>query len=587
MIKRIFSLLLNFPIIAILLASALTLGLGSFANKLEIDASSETLLLENDRDLKFAREISKRYKTPDFLVVTFTPKKPLLSDESLKILKQLSDDLEALNRVQSVTSILNAPLFESPVLPIKELVKDVRTLESKDINKTLVKKEFLRSPLYKSNLVSKDFKTTALLLNLVPDDRFSLLLSKRNELTKKQKSGNLTQKETEEFQRIKKDFKLHRDAQREIEHQSILQIRSILETYKNGNKLFLGGVNMIADDMITFVKNDVIIYGSTLLTLLVITLFVIFRQLRWVILPVIICVYSIVATTGLLGFFGWEVTVISSNFISLQLIITISIILHLVVRYRELALKYPNSPQNRLVMTTLLSKANPSFFAILTTVVGFGSLILSGIKPIINLGLMMSTGIAISLIISFILFGAVVVKLPYLKPRMSFERHFGFTKACAHLAINSKNLLLFGSVVILALGISGSSFLKVENSFIDYFKSTTEIYKGMEVIDKQLGGTTPLDIIVTFKKEERKAKEGEFDEFEEEFAKEKNEAQYWFTPAKTELITKIHDYLESRKEIGNVQSFATLLKVGYVINENKNLDNFQLAVFYNELPEKF
>ena len=592
MLKRFFTTLLRFPGTALVMTTLVVVLLGTCIGKLEIDASSETLLLENDPDLLFTRQMNERFKNADLLIVTFRPKTPLLSKESLTTLSNLSRDLEALNRVESVISILNVPLLQSPVQPIKELVKNIPTLQSEGIEKTLAKQEFLSSPLYKNNLVSADFKTTALILKLNADDRYEQLLEARNALKQKESKEGLTPQEQQELAKIVFDFKLHRDAQREIEHQSILQIRSVIANYYNEAELFLGGVNMIADDMVTFVKNDLTLYGTTLLILLIITLGVIFRQFRWILIPVIICLYSVVATTGMLGLFGWEVTVISSNFISLQLIITISIILHLIVRYRELALKYPKNSQRRLVMTTLLSKANPSFFAIITTIAGFGSLVLSGIKPVINLGWMMSAGIAISLLLGFVLFGAIVVKLPKLTPTTTFENHFALTKWCAYVVLHHGKKIFLGSALILLIGISGASLLKVENSFISYFKPTTEIYKGMEVIDKYLGGTTPLDIIITFKDTPNAPKathteKDEFSEFEEEFKEAKNDPKYWFTSERMKQVMKVHNYLESLPEIGNVQSLGTLLEIGQLLNNGTPLDDFQLALLYKELPLQF
>jgi predicted RND superfamily exporter protein len=567
--------------------------LAFYATKLEIDASSETLLLENDADLKFARQMGKRYATSDILVLTYSFKKDnLLSNDSLHTLQLLSNDLSKLPMVSSVTSILTVPLLQSSRLDIASLVEGIPTLSNTNIDKMLVKQEFLTSPLYKHNLVSSDFKTTALIVNLRTNERYFELLNQRNALNEKLRNKTITADEKIRLAEVKKEFKAYRDEYRIKEHHNIEAIRAIMSKYNSKATLFLGGVSMIANDIVNFVKNDLLVYGSTLIALLILILWVIFRQLRWVVLPILVCVLSVISTTGALGYFGWEITVISSNFIAMQLIITISIVLHLIVRYRELSLKYRRSSQSKLVLNTMLSKLNPSFFAIITTIAGFSSLVFSNIQPVINLGWMMSVGIALSLMISFIVFPAILIQMSVIRPNVKFENEMKLTSHCANIVqYHGKSIFIVTIVFVLASFI-GASKLIVENSFINYFKSDTEIYKGMEVIDTSLGGTTPLDVIVTFNdKEEEVAEtvldEDEFDSFDDEFAQEENDEKYWFTKEKMEKIKKVHEYLLSIPEIGNVQSFGTLLQVGKILNNNEELDSFKLGLLYDKIPLEY
>lgn len=558
--------------------------LGFESKKLEIDASSATLLLQNDKDLLYSNKIAKRYKSLDMLVLAYTPKQDLFASKTLQTIEDISKDFLTLKEVQGVTSILNVPLLQSPIMPVSKLVTNVPTLLSPSTNRTLAKKEFLTSPIYKNNLVSHDFKTTAIVIYIKNDTKIQEFKEKLKTLPKN----------SQDYINLTKKIKQYRDIQRDKNHLFIQNVRFIIAKYNKGD-MFLGGVNMIADDIITYIKSDLSIYGTALLTLLVFVLWIIFRELRWIFIPILICVSSIIATTGLLGLFGWEVTVISSNFISLQLIITISIVLHLIVRYREVALNAPEASQKELVLETMLSKANPSFFAILTTIVGFGSLGLSNILPVMNLGWMMSSGIFISLILSFLLFPIIMIKLPKTTPKTNFEKAFSLTSFFAKTVEKNGKTILIVSVLLTLFSLSGTYFLKVENSFINYFKSSTEIYKGMDVIDNKLGGTTPLDIIVDFKERKvtviPKKQDAFIDEFSDEFATTSNdvkdEAQYWFTDSKLKKIEQIHDYLNSLPQIGNVQSLATILKIGRTLNENKDLDNFQLALLYNKIPPKY
>ena len=576
-------------------------ALGYQARYLEIDASAETLLLEDDKDLAFTRIVNERYGNSDFLILTYTPKGDLLADATLNSLRKLSAELLELKRVESVVSILNVPLLESPPKPVKELLKNIPTLESPEIDKALAKEEFLNSPIYRDNLVSPDFKTTALLINLHDDPLYRELLQQRNSLRKKEKEKTLSIVEQQELEKVLLDFKNHRDKMRMVEHKNIYQVREIAERYRGEAKIFLGGASMVADDLITFIRSDLQVFGSAVLVFLMLTLWVIFRQLRWILLPLITCSFSVVTTSGFLGLFGWEVTVISSNFISIQLIITMAITIHLIVRYRELARLNPEMDQRQLILDSTIFMARPCTFAVLTTVVGFASLVLSGILPVMNFGWMMSAGIGVSLFLTFLIFPVLLMQMPKAMPNTSFESRFALTKIFADLTERHGKSILFISVAALILSIAGAAKLNVENSFIDYFRESTEIYQGMKLIDQQLGGTTPLDLVVNLEQSEEEVQqantevkveveledEDEFDAFEEEFEESAGKAQYWFTTEKMERIENIHDYLNGLEQTGKVLSLATMLKIGKTLNSGEPLDDFMLALLYNELPERF
>ncbi len=599
MLRQLYQrIILEYPVL-VLLAIVIVIGLlGYQARKLEVDASAETLTLEDDKDLELSRLFFERFKTQDFLFITFTPKGDLLADKTLDTIRRLKEDLLKLERIESVTSILDVPLMESPPLPVKEMVKNVPTLESPDIDKVLAKKEFLSSPIYENNLVSPDFKSTAILANLHEDTKWRGFLKQRKALRQKEKEGTITETEKLELQKVIKDFKAHRDMMRDKDHENIQQVRALMKNYEGDADLFLGGITMIADDLITFIKSDLKTFGLGVLLLLVITLWIIFRQLRWILLPVLCCSFSVIATSGLLGMFGWEVSVISSNFISIQLIITMAITIHLIVRYRELVEEMPGAEQREVILEATMSMAKPCAYAILTTMAGFSSLVFSGIRPVISFGWMMTAGIGVSLLLTFLIFPTVLMQMKKTMPNRSFESYFAATKKMASFTERHGRSILVFSTIVLILAAAGASQLKVENSFIDYFKETTEIYQGMKTIDQQLGGTTPLDIVIDLDRNDDEAEQAsaeseedeedeELDEFEEEFKEDQNQAQYWFTSDKMAHIEKIHDYLETVPELGKVMSMGTMLKVGKTLNDGDPLDNFMLALIYNELPEQF
>ena len=573
----------------------------SFALKLEIDASAETLLLEGDKDLNFTRQISKKFTAPDFLVLTYSTNDDLLNDKNIKNIQYLSDKILELKDVESINSIVSVPLLQSPPRPIKELVKDVQTLTSEGIDRKLAKQEFLTSEIYKNNLVSKDFKTTVLMINLKRDNKYFEFIRKRDSFIDLKKQKELTSNELENFENSKKILKEYRDYLRTQNHKLIIDIRKIKKEFEESNDatLHLGGASMIADDMVEFVKSDLSTFGYVIVILLIFVLYILFREIRWVIIPLFICTVSIIITSGFLGLFGWEITVISSNFISLQLIMNMSLVVHLIIKYKELLLTNPNDTQKELLILTTSAMWKPSFFVVITTIAGFSSLVFSGILPIITFGWMMSLGVVISLLITFILFPIVLSFFQRSKVKDIVKEKSVFTLKVAYIAFTYKKTILFATLFVIGFSITGAMKLRVENSFIDYFKKDTQIYQGMKLIDQKLGGTTPLDVVITFKENSDEVKsidiiasddeeDEELDSFEDEFETSKeDQKQYWFTKSKMDKIKLVHNYLDSLEPIGKVLSLSTLMEVGKSLNEGKELDGLTLALINKELPMKY
>jgi predicted RND superfamily exporter protein len=575
--------------------------LGYKAKDFKLDASTETLILKTDEDFKYSRIIKSRYGSQDYLLMIYTPVNDLFSDETLATLARLRDDLRQLKGVSSVISILDVPLLKStPGLVGKRgTTADIQTLESPAVDRRLAKTEFSKSPLYVNQLVSPDLKTTALQIKLHADERFQDMVTRRDLLRIKKDDQPLTAADSAELKKITEQLQDLREKNKQSRHRDIAEIRAIMDKYRQDAELFLGGVSMIADDMISFIKSDLKVFGIGVLFFLIVTLSIIFRNSRWVLFPMLCCTFSAISMMGLLGLFGWQVTVISSNFISLQLIITMAITIHLIVRYRGLASKNPDADQRDLILDTIRLMVTPCLYAALTTIAGFGSLLLCDLLPVKTFGWMMIAGIIVSLGVTFLLFPAglmVVYKKPPVIRQARRKSSYSLTSFLAGFTTTHGKAILVSSAIVLVISILGISRLVVENSFIDYFKDTTEIYQGLKVVDQKLGGTSPLDVIIDFDQPEASlqlpvsggdAKSDddlleEFDEFEDK----KDAGRYWFTADKMAKVTEIHDYLESLAETGKVMSLATLLKIAEDLNNGQALDNFQLALLYSELPEE-
>ncbi|MCR2054420.1 efflux RND transporter permease subunit [Campylobacter helveticus] len=571
--------LINHPKSTLLSTLLFCVFLSFFAFKLHIDASAESLLLEDDKDLKIFRELSKHYKSDNFLMLAFKPNdKNPFSEESLKNLESLHQKLEGVRGVERVFSIINAPLLlSSENKDLKELMQNIPSILSEDINQTKAQNEILTSPFYLNNIIAKDGKTTALIIYLKPDLTYINLIEARDNA-----------KDENEKEHLRIQIKNHQEMQNALNKALLEQIRSIMSAYEKDGKLYLGGVSMISDDMISYIKDDLALYGIFLVFLLGFALWYFFRSFTLMILSLLICFISLSSASGLFALLNFPITVISSNYAPLMLIITLSVVVHLITHFIEISRLYPNTTQKRLVLQTLLSKAKPSFFAIFTTMIGFFSLIFSQIEPIIKLGIMMSLGIALGLILAYLFLASALVLL---KRKNFTQREFNlsFLLFCANASIRHRKLIYTLAFITIILALIGIPKLKVENSFVNYFKDGSAIKEGLLIIDKDLGGTLPLDIIVRFKDNKKnELKESEvLDSFENEFESLAAKDTYWFDSKKTRIAKKVHQFLENKEFVGSVLSLNSLLMLGKNINEGKDLDDFALAFLNENLPENF
>ena len=575
--------ILRYPaLILAFLVIILILSLSNMDN-FKLDASADTLILEDDKDLKVFREVSGRYKTNDFLVLTVTDKnQDIFSKDTLNYIKNISERISKFENVQAVTSIVNIPLVTSSKKPLTELINNVPNIFSDDINLDMARSEILTSPVYKDLVISDDAKTTAMQILIKDNINLEMARNKRDELLKKYRIDSHFK---EEYLIKKRTYdELYEEHNNQI-GKLIEQVRTIQKKYTNERyEIRLGGIPMITDDMITFIRSDLINFGIGVLIFILSTLVIIFKKLIWVVTPVVNCIYSVLFMIGLLGFLDWKVTVISSNFISLMLILTLSMNIHIIVRYRQIytALKY-NKKQS--VLSTLQKMVWPCLYTALTTIVAFASLIMSDIKPVIDFGYMMVLGLTTLFITSFILLPCLIML--YSNEDNSLvnnnQTKLMFTQYLARITIKSHKSIYVVFSILIVITIYGLNQLKVENSFINYFRSNTEIYKGMQLIDNKLGGTTPMEVIIKFKETDIKNEDEEFsDLLGDEGPIESN----WFTTDKINKIKYVHDYLSKNEYIGKVLSFASSIRIAEIVNNNKELNSLEMSLLYKKLPQE-
>ena len=554
----------------------------------KLDASSDSLVLENDEDLRYYREINKEYSTVDFLVVLFTPKTALFDKETIGVVRGLADQLESLDGVSSVLSYLDAPLLFSPKMSLSELADNLRTIEDEDVDLTLAQEEFKTSPLYSELLVSKDAKITALQLNLLENNAYDQAIQKRYELRQKLIAGGKENIQVE-LDEVNSTISLLNNQEAQARDKLVKEVRQVLKNFSDYGSLHLGGTAMIASDMMSFVKSDLSYFGVGVFLLFVLTLGIVFRNIRWVALPLSCSGLVGLLVIGFLGFMDWRVTVVSSNFIALLLIITISLSIHIIVRYQEIASREKNSNQGELVSLTVQEMFKPCLYTALTTMVAFASLSISDIKPVIDFGKMMVVGILFAFILTFTALPSVMSLISKLASDSNKDFSKGLTLHFSSYTSKNGKVILIVSGLLLIFSIFGITKLTVENRFIDYFKESTEIYKGMELLDRKLGGTAPLDIILNAPKqlpeEEKSLVEDFVDDFVDFFNGDEEPNGYWWNTINIKKVEAVHDYLEDQPEIGKVLSIASGIKVAEDLKEGGSLSELDLALVKNLLPD--
>jgi uncharacterized protein len=572
--------------------------IGAQSESFRMDASADSLVLENDQSLEYYRKVKKKYGTDDYLFITFTPHNELFSESSIKQLNALKEQISALPEVETVISLIDTPIFNPEKISLGTIEDDVYFVKDEGVDFAQAKKDILQIPLYVNLLVSPDGNSTAMQANLKGNKNYFRLNDELRKLQWKQRKGEeLTPYELAAMQNLKNELRLLADEVAVRDAKVINSIRDLKQSYKDVAKIYIGGVPMIAHDMVDYVKSDLMIFGFGIFVVLIFIQAYIFRRIRWVIVTLGCCIVCAVTAIGLLGMLDWPVTVISSNFVALLLIITMSLMIHLIVRFRQVEREYSHLTYNDKVLETISSMFVPCAYTSLTTMVAFGSLMVSEIRPVIDFGKMMIMGVSLAFILSFLLFPLFML----IKKKTSLDERkqsafFKFTNMLAIASDKKRWPIVVLSLVVCGASGWGMTYLSVDNRFIDYFKSDTEIYQGMKVIDTELGGTTPLEIII-----ERGAIEADFafieeqdedDEFEDEFAEEAEFAdlspvespKLWMTSFGIDKLHKIQNYLSSIDVAGKVLSLSAGLQIVEQINGNKRLDDFELSILEKRIP---
>ena len=537
------------------------LSFGYFSKDFRLDASSETLLIEGDPDLEYLKEINERYDSKEFLVLTYSPNKEMIADSSINNLLSLKYKIQSLEWVHSVVTLLDIPLLDNSRAPLEERLENFKTLKDENVDIERGFKEILSSPIFRNFIISEDGKTSGVIIYIKKD----ILKNIEN--------------------KSEREIELHKNDLKKKNHENITQIREIIKAYEDVGEIYLGGIPMIADDMMSFIKSDIIVFGLGVLLFIIATLWFIFRKFIWIIVPISSCFFSVLIMTGLLGLLGWKVTVISSNFIALMLILTMAMNIHMSTRFLQLRNDFPNQSNLEVISMTTRKMFWPIIYTVLTTACAFLSLIFSGIKPIIDFGWMMTLGLIASFIITFTLLPTLLSFMSNNNIEIKNDDDSKITSFFSKVSINNKNSIFIVTGLVILLSAVGISRLEVENSFINYFNKNTEIFKGMKLIHDKLGGTTTLDVILKFpgKLEIKTNLDNEFEDWGDE--ENKDSEKYWFTKDKVDRIQAVHNYLDSLSAVGKVLSFSSIIEVATQLNNNKPLGTLEMGVLYSKIPQ--
>ena len=556
------------------------------AKNFNLDASSDALLLEGDPDLKYLREVNNTYGSKEFLVLTYTPISSFVEKETILNLQLFKSKIEKLTWVDSVITVIDVPLLKSTDENLMDRLKNYKTLAYPEIDRKRGFEEIINSPIYKNYVISEDGKTSGIVVYLKKDERLAEYIKIKEQYFNQLTDIGLSREENINYKKFQKEYEEYKNLYNIRNRQNIAEIRDVISKYGENAKIHLGGIPMISNDMMSYIKSDIVVFGIGVFIFIILTLWFIFRNFKWVAIPLMGCATSVIIMIGLLGLLGWKVTVISSNFIALMLILNMAMNIHVTVRFLQLRKESPQLSKVEAVLEASKKMMLPILYTVLTTICAFLSLVFSGIKPIIDFGWMMTLGLIVSLLVTFLL-------LPSLLNLFSTDNELNvkdtekslITTALSVFTKDNKIIIFGSTLVIIIFSIVGISKLEVENSFINYFDKETEIYKGMKKIDEELGGTTPLNIILKFPvKPKKNTEEDEFDEWDEESSTNEDKSKYWFTRDKMDKIIKVHDYLDSLPEIGKVLSFGSILRVAEDLN-NKELKSLEIAVLYSKIPD--
>lgn len=568
--KGLAGLIIGNAKLVLLIFVLLGIAAGFFATKFKIDASADTLLLKDNKLFIETQVMNQRFSPEEFILLAYEPKKhDVFSQQTFDDITSLSTSLESFDRVKTVNHILNVPLLSQASELNANLNPDEFTWQSKQYSPEVMADIFKSHPIFTDLLVNKSQSATAIQIVFEQNPK---LLDLENQIINIQKTlldkQELTDEQQQQIDQLKQQADPIQAELKKQRQQEIEQIYELTAPYKESAAIYLGGAYVLGQQMIEIVQSDLVVFGSAIGLAIVILLFILFRRIRWVMLPVICCSLSVLLTVGLFGLLDMRATVISSNFIALQLILTLAVVIHLIVEFRQLSAKQQDQGQNHnaLLIETFNRKFKPCLYAAITTSVGFASLVFSGIQPVVSFGWMMIVAMFVSILVSLILFPAFLSLVNERKENTSSKVTEFVIGVFKSWVLTFPKTIVIGSVIITGVAVVGILRLDVENSFLNYFKSSTQVHKELTFIDQQFGGSTPLDVVYTIPAAQQ-------------------DPELELTAETVQTLQKIQAVLQSYEEMGNSTSIVNFTELAMTINSGKPLTEYELTAIYRLLDD--
>ncbi len=593
-INALISVVVRKPIVVLVSMLALVAACSIFISSLNIDASPDSLMLESDPDLKYYREVHRHYGTDEFIIVGFKPKKEILEKSTIDFIENISEKFKKIEGVSSVTSLSNVPLLLQIQKDNKTGETSFSNLLSSKVDLAKAKAEFTTSPIYVNNLVNDDLNTTAIKVDIEKNETLIDLLEEKYVFLDKQKNQLLDESDEADLHGVRKNILFERQVINNRYKTVLRSVREIVNDVDDAGEFYLAGAPLIGNDMKDFVGKDIKIFGVAILSIMILVLFLFFRRPAWIFLALVCAILNVLLVAGLASILEFQLTIISSNFVALLIIFSVTLSIHVIIRYQEIQKTQPNQTIDENLKITLSQIITPCFYMVLTSAIAFFSLIVSDINPVIVFGYIMILGLLCAFLLTFTVLPALIMLINPKSRVLEQDKSATLLENLLNVIVNNKKLTIAIVVGMFVLNIIGISQITVENRFIDYFKKTTDIYQGLELVDQELGGTVPLEVMLEVDPDQVEEVDEDAQEDEEfgdyltnlEGTQDDFTAKsYWYNRSGIRKINKIHKYLEDLPQVGKVLSLSSTEEVFRTINKGEPLEDFHLSLVYRKVPD--
>ena len=530
--------ILKHPWLIVLLIAFLTLFFAFQLPRLELDNNNFRFISKNDPARLMVQYIDNTFGSSIFILVALERKTGDIFDPVfLSLVKEYVDKIEAIKIIDPVTSIVTADYItgDSESIIVEKLLSEDFSGKPEEI--ALLKEKLLSWDIYKRALISDDFSSTQILVPL-----------------------NVSSEDAGKPE-VMNSFILVRDIAREM--------------FTGTAEVYVTGIPVISATINEAVKADLVLLVPLVIIVVLVTLFFSFRRLAGVVLPLLAVMVAAIWSMGIMSLFRIKLSIISTVLPVILVAVGSAYGIHVITRYLDsLGKKETEKEEYReLIINSVMIVAKPVFLAALTTLAGFLSFCFTTVVPIREFGIFAGLGVVFSFIIALSFIPSLLIlKGP---PKMpSGKRGDGntlgqdrFSIAVSHVfsAIAGRKGLVFCIAgIIIVISVYGTSRLIIDNVFIEYFKSDTDIAKSDQFIREQFGGSKIISIVA-----------------------EAERSEVLLNPACLLAMDNLNRHLEAKiPEVGKTNGFTDLIKrINQVFNADENPEGIKPSSFPGNTTE--